>query len=234
MSTTQTSSAEAPAGVVSRADLTAFLADMSAAIGADHYMLLSVVHDRDSSDSRIIASNWIYDAIQLVGLRRLAAMALSGATVLPGQPVRPVVGERAPASGGVVDAETASLLQVLGHGEIYGLRLHVGRQRYYLLLSSEGAGQVDPAIAAECHLPLCYGLSRMSGLLAAASLSAALTDRERECMFWVSEGKTTDEIAIILNVSANTANSYIANAIQKLGSSNRAMAMATAIRSGVI
>lgn len=50
----------------------------------------------------------------------------------------------------------------------------------------------------------------------------------------MSEGKTTDDIAIILGVSANTANSYIANAIQKFGSSNRAMAMATAIRSGVI
>lgn len=234
MSTTPTSAADSSAGVASRADLTAFLADMSIAIGAEHYMLLSVVHDRDRSDARVIASNWVYDAIQLIGLRRLAAMALSGRTVLPGRPIEPLVTMQAPVLADIVDAGTATLLQVLGHGEIYGLRLHVGRQRYYLLLSSEVPGRIDAAAAAQRHLPLCYGLSRMSGLLASASLSAALTDRERECMFWVSEGKTTDEIAIILNVSANTANSYIANAIQKLGSSNRAMAMATAIRSGVI
>jgi len=51
---------------------------------------------------------------------------------------------------------------------------------------------------------------------------------------WVSEGKTTDEVALILGVSSNTVNSYIAHAIQKFGANNRAMAIATAIRSGII
>ena len=51
---------------------------------------------------------------------------------------------------------------------------------------------------------------------------------------WVSEGKTTDEVALILGVSSNTVNSYITHAIQKFAASNRAMAIATAIRSGII
>ncbi|TIX10880.1 MAG: helix-turn-helix transcriptional regulator, partial [Mesorhizobium sp.] len=55
-----------------------------------------------------------------------------------------------------------------------------------------------------------------------------------ECLFWVSEGKTTDEVALILGVSSNTVNSYITHAIQKFAASNRAMAIATAIRSGII
>ena len=58
----------------------------------------------------------------------------------------------------------------------------------------------------------------------------ALSERERECLFWVSEGKTTGEVAVILGVTSNTVNSYLANAIQKFGASNRAMAIATAIR----
>lgn len=80
----------------------------------------------------------------------------------------------------------------------------------------------------------CYALSQIPGLLRAAVAQDALSDRERECLVWVSEGKTTDEVAVILGVSGNTVNSYITNAIQKLSASNRAMAIATAIRSGII
>ena len=68
----------------------------------------------------------------------------------------------------------------------------------------------------------------------AAAAQDPLSDRERECLIWVSEGKTTDEVALILGVSGNTVNSYITHAIQKLSASNRAMAIATAIRSGII
>ncbi len=71
-------------------------------------------------------------------------------------------------------------------------------------------------------------------LLAATALQDPLSDRERECLFWVSEGKTTDEVAMILGVSSNTVSSYITHAIQKFAASNRAMAVATAIRSGIV
>lgn len=218
----------------SRADLTAYLAGFGAELRAEHYMLLAVVHDRDRSDARIIASNWVYDAIQLIGFRQLAAMALGDLTAAPGRPCRPVRTADAPVPGAAIDGSTARLLQVLGHAELYGLKLYVGRQRYYLILSSQETGSIDAAGLAAAQLHICYALSQAPDLLASASLVDPLTDRERECMFWVSEGKTTDDIAVILSVSANTANGYIANAIQKLGSSNRAMAMATAIRSGVI
>lgn len=197
-------------------------------------MLLAVVHDRDRSDARIIASNWVYDAIQLVGFRQLAAMALGELTVQPGYPSRPIRTQDAPPPGAAIDGSTARLLQILGHAELYGLKLYVGRQRYYLILSSSETGTIDAASLATAQLRVCYALSQAPDLLASASMVDPLTDRERECLFWVSEGKTTDDIAVILTVSANTANGYIANAIQKLGSSNRAMAMATAIRSGLV
>lgn len=216
--------------IASRADLTTYLANLSERLGAGHYMLLAVIGEHDRHDARIIASNWIYDAIQLVGLRHLATLAL-GSAAAPGTLPEPVVTASAPAG---IDGETARLLALLGHGAVLGLRLHVGRQRYYLMLSSDRADAMAPAAVAEEHLSLCYVLSGCPELLATASLTDPLTDRERECMYWVSEGKTTDDVAVILGVSANTVNSYIANAIQKLGSSNRAMAMATAIRSGVI
>jgi DNA-binding CsgD family transcriptional regulator len=225
---------DASARMRSRADLTAYLAGFGARIRAEHYMLLAVVHDRDRSDARIIASNWVYDAIQLIGYRHLAAMALGDLTALPGRPCRALRTQDAPLAEAAVDDSTARLLQVLGHAELYGLTLYVGRQRYYLILSSSETGTIDAAGLAAAQLRVCYVLSQAPDLLASASMVDPLTDRERECLFWVSEGKTTDDIAIILSVSANTANGYIANAIQKLGASNRAMAMATALRSGLI
>jgi DNA-binding CsgD family transcriptional regulator len=61
-----------------------------------------------------------------------------------------------------------------------------------------------------------------------------LSERERECLFWVAEGKTTEEVALIVGVSTNTANRYVAQAIQKLSAANRSKAVATAIRRGIL
>ncbi len=227
-------SVERSSALSSRADVTAYLSGLASELGADHYLLLAIAHDRDRSDARIIASNWAYDAIQLFGFRQLASLVLSGHAAAPGQPVHAVAPANAPDLSNWLSGEAIKLLEVLGHGEIFILKLHVGRQRYFLLFSSGEVGEIDGGAVGRQHLNICYKFSGAPELLAAASLVDPLTDRERECMFWVSEGKTTDDVATILGVSANTANSYIATAIQKLGSSNRAMAMATAIRSGVI
>lgn len=220
--------------LASRGDLVAYLAHVTELAGADFYMLVGVTQDRGRSDARIIASNWMYDAIQLFGHRQLAAIAEGAATISPGNPMSPIRIDQAPAPDSGLDGEAARLLHVLGHVDLFSLRLHVGRQRYFLMLSSAAADSIDTRQLAGLHVPICYALSSAPDLLAAAVLVDPLTDRERECMHWVSQGKTTDEIAVILSVTANTANSYITNAIQKLGSDNRAMAMATAIRSGVI
>jgi DNA-binding CsgD family transcriptional regulator len=77
-------------------------------------------------------------------------------------------------------------------------------------------------------------LSNVPALLAAVTQQNPLSERERECLLWVSEGKTSEEVALILGVSANTVNSYVTHATRKVSSSNRAMAVATAIRSGYV
>ncbi|TIR98178.1 MAG: helix-turn-helix transcriptional regulator, partial [Mesorhizobium sp.] len=116
----------------------------------------------------------------------------------------------------------------------YSLRLNVGRQRLFVLFSAAEPGKIDLTALMKAQLKCCYALSSIPQLIAAASMQDPLSDRERECLFWVSEGKTTDEVALILGVSSNTVNSYITHAIQKFAASNRAMAIATAIRSGII
>ena len=61
-----------------------------------------------------------------------------------------------------------------------------------------------------------------------------LTDREIECLRWTSSGKTSIEIAAILNLSEHTINHYISTCCDKLSATNRAHAVAKGIRLGLI
>ena len=218
----------------SRGDLTAFMMDLCRRIGADSYMLMAIMRDPKGSELRIVASNWVYDAIQLISRRALTALVQCLACAAPGLQPKPIVTRRAPALPGVITGEEARLLDVLGHGEIYPLSLHVGRQRLFLLFSTEEPGQLAPIELSRAQMQCCYALSQVPGLLAATAQQDPLSDRERECLFWVSEGKTTEEVAVILGVSGNTVNSYVTNAVQKFSARNRTSAVAAAIRNGIL
>src|SRR3989337_2489967 len=64
--------------------------------------------------------------------------------------------------------------------------------------------------------------------------SKALSAKEIEVLRWVQEGKTTDEIALILGKSKWTAKYHINNILHKLNATNRASAISTAIGMGVM
>lgn len=63
---------------------------------------------------------------------------------------------------------------------------------------------------------------------------SALTEREREVMAWAKFGKTDQEIALQLGVSARTVKFHIDNAMHKLQASNRVQAAAIALSQGLI
>ncbi len=48
-----------------------------------------------------------------------------------------------------------------------------------------------------------------------------LTTREREVYYWVCQGKSNEEIALILGISANTVKNHLSPIFQKLGVENR-------------
>ena len=83
--------------LASRGDLTGFLMALSPQIGADSYMLVAILHDQDRNDVRIVASNWIYDAIELVGHQLIASIAQSPLAAAPGTRPRPY--RREPGAG---------------------------------------------------------------------------------------------------------------------------------------
>lgn len=64
--------------------------------------------------------------------------------------------------------------------------------------------------------------------------AARLSRREIECLYWTAAGKTSAEIATILDLSEHTVNNYLVAVCQKLNSVNRVHAVAKAMRQGII
>lgn len=83
---------------------------------------------------------------------------------------------------------------------------------------------------------LANPLSRICGLNAdmQPEPSHQLSIRERECLTWTAEGKTSEEIAIILELSVHTVNHYLTSAARKLNAVNRLHAVARAMRLGLL
>ncbi len=65
-------------------------------------------------------------------------------------------------------------------------------------------------------------------------LEANISQRERECLLWISEGKTTDAIGKILGISVSTVTFHIQNVARKLNVSNRQQAVARSVALGIV
>jgi DNA-binding CsgD family transcriptional regulator len=61
-----------------------------------------------------------------------------------------------------------------------------------------------------------------------------LTDREKECLLWAAEGKTSHETADIIRISESTVRFHLNNAARKLDVYSKSHAVAKAICSGLI
>ena len=56
-------------------------------------------------------------------------------------------------------------------------------------------------------------------------LSLGMTPREAEILFWITQGKSNPEIAIILEMRLVTVKKHVQNVLQKLGVENRTAAL---------
>ncbi|HWA18975.1 MAG TPA: helix-turn-helix domain-containing protein [Devosia sp.] len=61
-----------------------------------------------------------------------------------------------------------------------------------------------------------------------------LSDREREVLVWISKGKSTQDIAAILEISVATVSFHYRSVASKFGTTNRTQTVVEAIRRGLI
>jgi two-component system, NarL family, response regulator NreC len=116
--------------------------------------------------------------------------------------------------------------------------LRAGASGY--LLKSNSAGEVVQAVRQVCKGEV-YLSSGIAGDLVEAYLAKAddaapdpLSDRERQVVQLIAEGKSTKEIADILGISPKTAASHRNNIMEKLGIHDAVGLTRYAIRSGLI
>lgn len=221
------------ASLASHAGLARYLNRLCMDMGADHYMLLEPAHE-SAGEATILASNWIYDAVRSVGfacIHRIAQSPRTTAFAAPPKIWRPA--EEALRSSATLSLDEAARLEAEGHVEIAAARVRSGRHFRHIVVSAAHPKSISPNAFASAQVALSYALCATAASDQPAN-GCQIAERERECLRWVSEGKTTEEVATILSVSGNTVNSYITSAMQKMGARNRAMAIATAIRTGLI
>ncbi len=64
--------------------------------------------------------------------------------------------------------------------------------------------------------------------------AVVLSGREQQCLRWAAAGKTTEEVALILDLSHETVRVYFKRALRKVGASTRAQAIANAYELGLL
>ncbi len=228
-----TKSKRPAAAIARRSDFSIALMQICLGISAEHYMVIDTACGPDA-ELRILASNWVYDAIEMVGLDHLAGLARSrGATPLGGSPEPLVIAQNRNGNSRIC-GDPESELARFGHDEIYALRLRAGQRSGCAFFSASAPGRIRRNLVSAAQFRCAYLLSEMADRTGNGNPVDPLSERERECLFWVAEGKTTEEVALIVGVSTNTANRYVAQAIQKLSAANRSKAVATAIRRGIL
>lgn len=63
---------------------------------------------------------------------------------------------------------------------------------------------------------------------------STITERRKEVLYWLARGKTTSEIADILNLSFYTAKNHVCDILRVYGTPNRICAVLRAIARGDI
>lgn len=61
-----------------------------------------------------------------------------------------------------------------------------------------------------------------------------LTQRERQCLAWIAQGKTAADIAVLVAISPRTVVFHLENARRKLGAASIAQCVAVALRRGLL
>lgn len=105
-------------------------------------------------------------------------------------------------------------------GSLQILAIHV-----YYALTRIWAEAAKPVASSESLAD--HGQASIAGL-------CTLSQREQEVMLWTARGKSASSISVILDLSENTVNFYVKNAMRKLGTTNRVVAVVLAVRSGLI
>lgn len=112
--------------------------------------------------------------------------------------------------------------------------IHSATSRHYVLVGLLQKNNIKKLPLAEADYYSSLIFQKYHETVLVPSSLPTVTPRELQVLKWSAEGKTSQEIAVILSLSEHTVNSYTARVQQKLQVNNRAQMVAAAIRTGLI
>jgi DNA-binding CsgD family transcriptional regulator len=92
----------------------------------------------------------------------------------------------------------------------------------------------DPLLSVSAEILSAYYCSEVRRLAGGSAVKRVLTARQRECLAWVRQGKSSAAIAEILGISIATVDEHVAQACRKLGVRTRIQAAVEAALAGII
>jgi DNA-binding CsgD family transcriptional regulator len=227
----------ATANLSSRSELIAQLCEISSTgrlqpglriltdyVGASHYLLARADLLQEAGLDFVVSSDWPFDLV--TNLAEAFVGGFGRATELEKcmQLFRPHF---------AVLPDTADVPD--GASRQYcSLMFNIGRSRLALMFLFDDGFILSQERLRDVGLLTAYYTSLLQYSGTKTDRDFELTDRELECLFWIAEGKTSDEIAMILGISRNTINNYITSVMRKTATKTRSEAIAFAVRNNLV
>ena len=193
-------------------------------VGASHFLLARYDLIQEQGLDFIVTSNWPFDLVRRLGSELASGYARSTelekcfSVLTPSFSLLP---------------EEIVLPDQLSR-QYCALTFSVGRTRFSLMLLFSEGTILSQEHLKEVGLLAAYGASFVESVESRTERDFELTERELECLFWIAEGKTSDEIAVILGISRNTINNYITSVMRKTATKTRSEAIAYAVRNNLV
>lgn len=207
-----------------RASLPAGLRALTQYVSASHYLLVRQDLSFDSDTDFVVASDWPFDMVR----------GLAGS--IAANHVRMSEFDRCCSLMQPNFSQFADDVAVPAgvSREYCAIVFNVGRVRMALLLLFPEHFILSQSNLRDVGLLTGYLASICCRPSTRLERESELTDREIECLYWIAEGKTSDEIAVILGISRNTINNYIASVMRKTATKTRSEAIAWAVRNNLV
>lgn len=212
------------AAMAERSEIVPALELLMSYAGASHFLLAREDQMKEAGLNFIISSDWPFDLV-----RRMANdLFMSSSRISELEKCLSLLKPR------ILSFPDGTAIPYGVDRQYCSLSVCVGRIRYVLLVMfEENAVPSDDRLR---EIALLAGYFASTGICGEAreTRDIDLTERELECLFWIAEGKTSDEMAMILGISRNTINNYITSVMRKTATKTRSEAIAYAVRNNLV
>jgi DNA-binding CsgD family transcriptional regulator len=205
-------------------NLSAGMEFVTAYAGARNYLLARTDLYSDRNHDFIMTSDWPFNLVRTFGVSLIDSQARTSEVRRCLQAFEPAFQE--------IDAE----LDLSGEfsRRVCLIPYNAGKARMMLALLFDKNASLSHDRLRDVALAAAYHTSHFPEIVSDNCALSDLTVREVECLSWIGEGKTSDEIALIIGISRNTVNNYITSIMNKTGAKTRSEAVAFAVRQRVI